>query len=590
MKDDYTVQSVTEQYMYNGNVSKELLSRALDAFRTYKSDKTSLVNRIKDNERFYRESYDRFTGNINAQMKCDTPFIFSAIENARSDAVENFPSPNILERSAEGSQIADTLTKIIPAQLEISGFKRVYKDNARNKYKYGTGIYGVFYNDIDRSIDINAIDILDIYVDMHLSDPQDSQFMFISAAIDNDVLREAYPEFAALFTGDTTIETLTDDYQMKDRSSVLDCYYKTAEGAVHMMKLCKNTVIAATEDMPGYENGLYNHGMYPVVFDVLYPVEHCPFGFGMIDIGKSTQIAINKTDDAITENVIVNSKPRYLSKRSGGIDEAEFKDLSKNIVHYEGDTDALKPIESTPINEFALTHREHKKDELKELLANRDFQQGATSGGVTAASAIEALQQAGEKRSRAIVDDTYDSFETIVYMIIELMRQFYDDKRTFRISDEMGQKQFAEFSNAQMYTPKYTISGTQWEPIEFDIDVVPQRENPYTRETANNTILTLWQSGLLAPQNFDVSKLALKNMNFDGKDKLIRDMQELQQQMAQQQQQMMMAQQQTVPMDQQVVSGSIDENAMQQARAAQMQTMEQMPVDIAGGGENAYYS
>lgn len=569
------------KYLYEGRVSAELLSRALDAYNTYKADKYALINRIKDNERFYRESYSRYAETVKAHMSCDTPFIFSAIENARSDAVENFPVPNILERSEEGSEIAEALTKVIPAQLEMSGFKRVYKENARNKYKYGTAVYGVFYNDIKDTIDITAVDILDIYVDMHLSNIQDSQFLFVSAAIDNDVLVEAYPQFAALFTGDADIETLTDSYRIKNRTTVLDCYYKTAGGAVHMMKLCKDTIIAATEDMEGYENGLYDHGLYPVVFDVLYPVEHCPFGFGMIDIGKPTQIEINKLDDAITENVMIGSKPRYLSKRSGGIDESEFKDMAKHIVHYEGDPDALKAIDSVPLSEYALSHREHKKDELKEMLANRDFQQGATSGGVTAASAIETLQQAGEKRSRAIIDDTYDSFEDIVFMVIELMRQFYNGERTFRVSDELGQKQFARFSNEQMYAKVSTASGLMWRPIEFDIDVVPQRENPYTRETANNTILTFWQSGLLAPQNFDMSVLALKNMNFDGKDKLIRDIRSLQEKLMQQQ----AATRRTAAL-QPVESGEIDENAMHGAQTAQTQEIEQIPVDIAGGGLN----
>ena len=573
----------SETYIYTGKLKPEFISRMKEALNTYKSDKTYLKNRIKDNEKFYRDSYSRNVADINAKMICDTPFIFSAIENARADAIENFPVPNILERSEEGSQTAEILTKIIPAQLDISGFKKVYKDNIRNKYKYGTAIYSVTYNEFTDSIDINPIDILDIFVDMHLSDPQDSQFMFISNAIENDVLQEQFPEFKKLFCGDTTVETLTDDYQLRNRTTVIDAYYKKPDGALHMVKLCKGTIIMATEDLDGYEDGMYIHGKYPVVFDVLYPVEHCPFGFGMIDIAKATQVEINKLDAAITENVITNAKPRYLTKRSGGIDEEEFKDVQKNIIHYEGDGDALKPVQATTMSQYALDHRETKKDELKEILANRDFQQGATTGGVTAASAIENLQQAGEKRSRSIIDDTYDSFEQIVYMLIELMRQFYDRKRTFRATDEMGQKEFAEFSNADMSAYVETDNGIQSRPLEFDIDVVPQRENPYTRETANNTILTFWNSGLFMPQNFDLSIMALKNMNFDGKDKLIKDLQEMQQKMQQQQMQMQQ------PTDMQIQSGGIDPNAMTEAQTTVISTeTPQINAAIAGGDGYAY--
>lgn len=512
------------EYIYGGRVKRELLSAALDAYKTYKADKEQLVARVRDNERFYRESYSRGRQSLGAEMTCDTPFIFSAIENARADAIDSYPSANILERSPEGTRAAELLSKIVPAQLEISEFKRAYKENIRSKLKYGTAVYGVFYNDETGDIDIRSVDILDIYADMHVSDIQESRFLFISAAVENDILRERYPGFAAMFTGDAEVETLADSYRLKDRSNVLDCYYKKPDGSVHMMKLCKNTIIAATEDMAGYENGLYSHNMYPVVFDVLYRSEHCPFGFGMIDIGKATQIEINKLDSAVTENIMCGAKPRYLSKRSGGIDEEEFRDLTKNIVHYEGDPDALRAIDNAGLSEAYLTHRERKKDELKEILANRDFQQGSTAGGVTAASAIETLQQAGEKRSRSLINDTYDSYKKIIYMMLELMRQFFEKKRVYRITDELGQKRFAEFDRAMMFSAGLEDGNAVWNRLVFDIDVIPQHENPYSRENANSTILTFWQNGLFQPQNCGAAVIALKNMSFDGKERLIADL------------------------------------------------------------------
>ncbi len=520
---------IEAKYLYNGIIRPEFLSRAIEAYNTYKSDKEALVTRIRDNERFYREAYMYTSSSLKKKMTCNTSFIFSAIENTRADAVENFPTPNILERDETGSETAALLTKIIPVQLEMSDFKRVYKENVRNKLKYGTAVYGVFYNEQKKNIDIRAIDILDIYVDMHMHDIQNSQFVFITAAIENDVLKKEYPNFRDLFTGDADIETLSQSYRLRDRTTVIDCYYKKANGAVHMMKLCNNTIIAATEDMEGYENGLYDHGKYPIVFDALYPSEHSPFGFSMIDIGKATQIQINKLDEAITENIKQNAKVRFLTKRNGGIDETEFRDNDRNIIHYEGETDAIRPVQGVSINEYFLNHREHKKDELKELLANRDFQQGSTSGGVTAASAIQTLQEAGEKRARAIIDDTNDSYIDIVKMTTELMRQFFDEDRSYRTTDDFGQKSFKHFSNKMMYTEVFSpeTDRIEYEPIEFDFDVVTQRENPYTREKNNNTVMTLWTSGFFNDENLSKSLIALKSMNFDGKDKLIADIQNM---------------------------------------------------------------
>lgn len=545
---------IAEIYQYEGNISKEFFAKAMRCFNLYKADKEALTRRIKDNEKFYRDSYTNLSAQLNKKMTCNTNFIFSSIENARADAIENYPTANILEREEGGGEIAEKLSKIIPVQLEISDFEKAYSENTRNKLKYGTAIYGIFYNDKTEDIDIKALDIQDVYVDMHIPNIQESQFLFVSASIENDILKERYPEFETLFKGNAIIKTNMADYTLQDRTEILDCYYKKSDGTLHLMKICKNNIIQATEDIEGYENGLYNHGQYPVVFDVLYTEEDCPFGFGMIDVGKSTQIQINKLDASITENIIKNNHVRYFAKENSGVDEKAFKDMDKDIVHINSDAGIIA-IPTTHLAEYSLTHREYKKDELKEILANRDFQQGSTTGGVTSGSAIVALQQAGEKRSRSSNHDTYNCYKEIVKMTIELIRQFYNEPRKYRNTDEMGNKEFTEFSSDEMYIKNSGMEydeerGMYYEteefiPIEFDIDVIPQKENPYQRETQNSTILSLWSSGFFMKGKEEEALLAIKNMNFDGKEKIIKDIKdrleetkqkEIQQQMQAQQQ------------------------------------------------------
>lgn len=589
------VQATSVQiYEYNGKVRPELLYEANEAFRTYKSEKEKLMNRIKDDEAYYRNLYTRSLDDIKKNMRCDTSFIFSGIENALADASENYPVPNILARSAKGEKAAEKISKVLPVILDRVCFKKSYKTAVRDKLKYGTAVYGAFYDNNSGDIDIRSIDITDIYVDMHISDIQDSSFVFVAAAVPNEVLKRTYPKHKKLFVGEAQIENLMESsYTLKNRSLVLDCYYKKPDGTVHMMKLCKDNIIQATEDMEGYENGLYAHGLYPFVFDVLYPEKHCPFGFGMIDIGKGVQTSIDNIDSAITENILVNTKPRYLTKRNGGISEDEFRDYSKNIVHYEGETDAIKAIEPTVLNANSISHREIKKDELKEILANRDFQQGSTSGGVTAASAIEALQQSGEKRSRSMIDDTYERYKSLMHMVIELIRQFYNEKKSYRTKDSSGKTGYETFSNEDMYASgEYDpVNGySNPVPIEFDIDVVAQRENPYTREQQNNTLLTLWSSGLININNYEAALVVLKNMNFDGKDRLISDFESLHEEMLKQAQQMQQAQQ-AVPAEAQAMPGEElvpvnigAENKMVQAETESVNTEDELvPVEITGG-------
>ena len=208
------------EYKYSGKIPTAFIDEALMAYRMYKSDREPLITRIRDNEAFYRKSYERLYSGIKSEMECDTPFIFAAIENGRADAIDNYPNANIIEREPEGTAIAELLSKVVEAQLEIADYKSVYKENIRNKLKYGTAVYGVFYDEASGNIDIRCIDILDVYVDMHIPDIEDSRFVFVNAAIENSTLMKRYPDFARLFTGDAEVETLAEKTEQMSLTAI----------------------------------------------------------------------------------------------------------------------------------------------------------------------------------------------------------------------------------------------------------------------------------------------------------------------------------------------------------------------------------
>ena len=110
-------------------------------------------------------------------------------------------------------------------------------------------------------------------------------------------------------------------------------------------------------------------------------------------------------------------------------------------------------------------------------------------------------------------------------MTIELIRQFYNDERTFRVDPEPGRREFIEFSNRMlrrsMFDPATGSRASR--PVEFDIEVVPQAEDPFTQEQQNETALTLWNAGFFLPQNLEQARMVLKNMDFKGKGQLIND-------------------------------------------------------------------
>jgi hypothetical protein len=318
-----------------------------------------------------------------------------------------------------------------------------------------------------------------------------------------------------------------------DRSEIVDCYYKK-DGKLHLMKLCGNNVIEASEDMKDMKNGLYEDGKYPVVFDPMYPDDDSPFGFGTIDIIKNPQEYVDRLDGVILKNCFLSGTPKKLVKKGDGVNIEDLLDAEKEIVEVSDLSEmTFRNFEVDALPTQVINHRNAKITELKEVAGNRDFQQGGTANGVTSGSAITALQEAGDKLSRSQIDDTYDAYREMIEMVISRMREFYTKEKVYRITNDMGESEYIEFSGKDLKRvepEKDAIgfeSGTREKDIEFDISIVPQRQNVYKRETNNQTVTELYRLGFFNPDNVEVALMALKAMNFDGRDSIIKSLTEV---------------------------------------------------------------
>lgn len=229
------------------------------------------------------------------------------------------------------------------------------------------------------------------------------------------------------------------------------------------------------------------------------------------------------------KNAYLGAKPRYLSKDGAGINEEEFTDLSKDIIHYNGDPSSIKPIENPQLSSIYVEVMNNKIEELKETSGNRDFSQGSTTSGVTAASAIAALQEAGSKLSRDMIKSTYRSFSDVVYLVIELIRQFYTVPRAFRITNDSGMMQFITMDNSSIRPEPAgndfgVITGGR-QPY-FDITVTAQRSSPFTKIAQNELAKEMYNLGFFNPQLSDQALLCMGMMQFDGKEEIERKIRE----------------------------------------------------------------
>ena len=515
-------------------IGKEQVQKANQTLLKYTEGKTNLDRRIVENEQWYKLRHWECLRDKNNEVQPTSAWLFNCIANKHADAMDSFPAPNILPREENDKGEAEMLTSIIPVILDQCDFEQTYSDVMQYKIKNGTGVYGVFWDKNKLNglgdITIKKVDLINLFWESGITDIQKSRNLFHLELVDNDLLVGQYPQLENKLGGETirVSKYLYDDtVDTSNKSIVVDWYYKKNQNGKLVLHYCKyvnDEVLFATENIPEFaEKGLYDHSEYPFVFDVLFPIEGTPTGFGYIDIGKDAQTYIDRGNQAIMQNTLANAKPRYFVKNDGSVNIDEYADMTNDFIHVDGNLgqDSIVPVTGKPLSSIYVEVINNKINELKETTGNRDISTGGTTSGVTAASAIAAMQEAGSKLSRDNNKASYRAFRKLCLMVVELIRQFYDLPRCFRIMGENGAARYVQYSNAgiqpQMQGIDFGMDMGMRIPL-FDIEITAQKQSPYSKMSQNELALQFFNAGFFNPQIADQALACLDMMDFDRKD------------------------------------------------------------------------
>ena len=551
-------------------IGVEQIREANNTLQKYKQGKANLEQRIIDNEQWYKLRHWECMRDKKQQVQPTSAWLFNSLANKHADAMDNFPSPNILPREEGDKGEAEMLSSIIPVILEQNDFEETYDNVQDYRLKSGTGVYGIFWDNEKMNglgdISILKADLINLFWEPGITDIQRSRHLFHVELADNDLLEQEYPQLRGKLSSssiDLSKYVYDDTVDTSTKSAVVDWYYKKRQNGRNVLHYCKyvnDVVLFATENDPEMaERGWYDHGQYPFVFDPLFSMEGTPCGFGYIDVGKDTQAYIDRANQAIMQNMLANAKPRHFIRSDGSVNEAEYADTTKDFIHVDGSLgqDSILPVQGKPLNNVYIEVLHDKIDELKETTGNRDISTGGTTSGVTAASAIAAMQEAGSKLSRDHNKASYRAFRKVVLMVIELIRQFYDLPRCFRIMGENGTARFVEYSNAnlqpQMQGIEMGVDMGYRLPL-FDVEITAQKASPYSKMSQNELALQFFGAGFFNPQMSDQALACLEMMDFDRKQGI---MQRIAQNGMMYKAAMMMMQQQMAP----GVSGGTEESA-----------------------------
>ena len=533
-------------------IGAEQLKKFTLVLQKYKSGKSQTENRILSSENWWKlrnTVEEQKETNIGADkgFTAVSGWLHNVIVSKHADAMEAYPEPNILPREEADKGEAQKLSAIVPCVLEQNNFETTYSDAMWQKLKTGTGVYKVVWDKGKLNglgdISVERVNLLNIYWEPGVTDIQRSRYFFHTELCDKDVLEQSYPQLKDNLKGQSFISTkflYDDNVDTANKHTVIEVYYhKFVEGkkTLQYCKYVEDQVLYATENdmqitidpitqqtkMPMAVTGIYDHGKYPYVFDALYPIEGSPCGYGYVDICRNPQTVIDLLNTSFVKNAMVGAVPRYFRRQDGGVNAAQFLDLSQPLVDVSGNIDenALRRIEHDTLDANYIAVLDRTIQELRETSGNTETSTGNISSGVTAASAIAALQAASGKGSKDSTQTSYRAYTQIVDMCIELIRQFYNLPRQFRIVGEYGMQKFESYTNAGIQPHHQGNDFGQdmgfRRPV-FDIKVSAQKKNVYTKVSQNELSLQFFKLGFFNPQMTEQTLMCLELMDFDGKD------------------------------------------------------------------------
>ena len=539
-------------------IDSEVLRRASETLRKYKEGKARLEQKIIANEEFWKLRQWNYMNDGKGDFKPASAWLWSCIQARYSDVMDSYPTCNLQPRQQDDKEEAIKLSAIVPIILEQNRYEEVYSDIAWYALKHGGCVQGIFWDGSKHNglgdISIKKIDFINLFWEPGITDIQESQNLFNTELVSNSILEQKYPQCAGKLGGSTITlaKYLYDDHvDTTDKSVVVDWYYHTyvkGKKTLQYVKYVNDIVLYATENeiirpekvvldpetgipltVPQgasmAERGLYDHAQYPFVAMPLYPVEGSICGYGLTDIGRDTQIQIDKLNYAITKNAIIGSSPRYFTKNDGSVNEEEYADLSKDFIHVEGQLgeENIRPVDTMNLDAIYVNFLNQKIEELKYVTSNQDSNNGVAPSGVTAASAIAALQETAGKNARSSNKAFHRAFRDVCYQIVELIRQFYDIPRTFRIAPDGMKEQFVQYDNSGLVPQKQQTMGIDMglRIPEFDIDVTSEKANPYKKMEINELALAFYNAGFFNPQMTDQALACLNMMDFNKRDEIM---------------------------------------------------------------------
>lgn len=283
-----------------------------------------------------------------------------------------------------------------------------------------------------------------------------------------------------VFTDDRKDEVHVDTSQ---KALLLECYMRDEDGELFCLHVANSIVLEDSRDTLKGER-LQRRNKYPFRMINCYNRRGTAWGMGDVEILIPTQDLINELDDQIRLNARLSGNPQIVVGMGAGkgFDFRKWTTAPGLRIPMRDHT-AFKIVEPQPVSHDVPVRREKAFQEADLIAGTPDVNRGEKPGQVTAAAAIMALQQAGQKTVVHKNEMFKSGWSEVLELLFDEILTHWDEEMWIRIDGEPPKHEFvnpAQFRSVPMLTPN-SLYGEL--PGEEPIKELPDElGNPMTRD------------------------------------------------------------------------------------------------------------
>lgn len=432
--------------------------------------------------------------------------IWSAIQSSHSQQMDARPRISYIAREPSDQDFAEVLNDLVNADWDKGNWLVPLSEMILDGYIYGTGFGQVGYDpNADYGMGSATFDSDDpFYLYPDPADPQingpRSEGFLKAEPVDTGWLKRQHPDVAQFIKADIrdvlqstkasineyTYKATNTDRDMPDvtmlrgeettaqKTMVITAYLKPHDTEEineefvddkgetqsrvtvkkvypygRVIKIANGMVLEEMDRLP------FQNGLFPFVKYRNYMLPREFYGVSEIEQLESPQRTFNKLVNASLEIMNLMGNPVWIIDTASGINPRSLVNRTGLVVEKEPGSEVRREI-GAQLSGTALSFIDRLEVWFNNVAGTQDVSRGETPGSVTAASAIEALQEAARtriKQKQRNLDATVKSFGQ---QYADIILEKYNKPRVFRVTNDQNDTKYFRFN-----TEKVEVDGQE---------------------------------------------------------------------------------------------------------------------------------